>query len=143
MNKNVLISIRGIVSGENGPPDVIELVTDGRYYRREGAYYIRYRESGATGMEGVTTTLRVDDPDSVTLIRTGSQQSRLVLRTGLRHQSYYDTGYGALLVGVSGCQVNAKLDELGGELQFHYTLDINSNTVSRNEVSISVRQPDA
>lgn len=140
MNKEVLISIKGTVVSENGTPDVIELVTAGKYYKREGSYYISYKESETTGMSGVTTILKVDGSDSVTLIRNGSQKSRLLLETGRRHQSYYDTGYGAMLVGVSGCRVTANLGDLGGELQFHYTLDINSNTISQNEVFVSVRE---
>ena len=142
MQKDVLIRIKGSILSENGLPDLVELETEGRYSRRGGSYYITYRESEATGMEGVTTTLKVEDAGRVTLIRGGSQRSRLILEQGQRHQSLYDTGYGALLVGISGCKVDSKLSPVGGELSFHYNLDINSNLVSRNEVYVQVREAD-
>ncbi|MDR3552868.1 MAG: DUF1934 domain-containing protein [Clostridia bacterium] len=140
MRKDVMISIKGTVVAESGLPDIIELVTAGRYYKKDGSFYISYKESEATGLEGVTTTLKVDGQSSVTLIRNGNQRSRLVLEKGRRHQSLYDTGFGAMTVGVSGCKIKSCLNELGGELVFNYTLDINSNTVSQNEVYVSVRE---
>ena len=140
MKKDVLISIKGTIKADGVEPDVIELLTSGRYYNKDGNYYISYKESEATGYEGVTTTLKVDGESSVTLIRNGSINSRLFLEKGRRHLSQYDTGYGQLMVGVSGCRIKSQLDDLGGELSFFYTLDINSSMVSENEVYISVKE---
>ena len=143
MRKDVLISIKGTYLPEGGSPDVIELITAGRYYSKNGSYYITYKESETTGMEGVTTTLKVDGDHSVTLMRNGNQRSHLLLEKGRRHLCHYDTGYGSLMVGVSGCKIKSHLDDLGGELLFNYTLDVNSSTVSENEVYISIREADS
>lgn len=139
MKKDVLISIKGTVLSEDSEPDVIELVTSGHYYSKEGNYYISYQESEATGLEGVTTTVKVTGQDCVTLIRTGAAKSRLVLERGRRHLCHYDTGFGELMVGVSGTRIHSKLNDLGGELAFYYTLDVNSSLISKNEVLISVK----
>lgn len=143
MNKDVLISIKGTVVSPGGMPEVIELVTEGRYYNRNGAYYISYHESEATGFEGVTTTLKVDGDHCVTLIRNGSQRSRLTLEKGRRHLCQYDTGYGYTMLGISGCKIKSGLGDIGGELVFNYTLDVDSNTVSQNEVYVSVKEADS
>lgn len=140
MKKDVLISIKGTVIPDGAAPDVIELITEGRYYNKEGSYYIIYKESETTGFDGVTTTLKVEGDRCVTLTRNGPSSSRLILEKGRRHLCQYDTGYGSLMVGVSGCRILSKLDDIGGELTFHYTLDINSSLVSQNEVSISVKE---
>ncbi|HEX2938984.1 MAG TPA: DUF1934 domain-containing protein [Ruminiclostridium sp.] len=137
---DALINIKGAVFPENAPPDVIELVTTGRYTTKNGKKYISYQESEATGLDGVTTTLKVEDSDTVTLIRTGASNSRLIISKGQRQLCHYGTGYGDIMVGISGCQVNAKLDENGGELLLKYSLDVNSSLVSRNEIFISVRE---
>jgi uncharacterized beta-barrel protein YwiB (DUF1934 family) len=138
MQKDVLISIKGTVLPSDGAPDIIELITSGRYYRKNGSYYISYKESEATGMNGVTTTLKIEGENTVTLIRNGSQRSQLILEKGQRHLCQYDTGFGQLMVGVSGCRIKSCLDDCGGELTFNYTLDVNSNTVSQNEVYVTV-----
>jgi uncharacterized beta-barrel protein YwiB (DUF1934 family) len=140
MQKDVLISIKGTVLPNGGAPDIIELITSGRYYRKNGNYYISYKESEATGLYGVTTTLKIEGESTVTLMRNGSQKSQLILEKGQRHLCQYDTGFGHLMVGVSGCKIKSCLDDLGGELTFNYTLDINSNTVSQNEVYVTVKQ---
>jgi uncharacterized beta-barrel protein YwiB (DUF1934 family) len=140
MRKDVLISIKGTVTAEGGAPDVIELITAGRYYNKDGSYYISYKESETTGFEGVTTTLRVEGDSCVTLTRSGQSSSSLILEKGRRHLCHYDTGFGQLMVGVSGCRIRSRLDDGGGEVTFNYALDINSSLVSQNEVYISVRE---
>ncbi len=140
MKKDVLINIRGKVTAEGSEPDVIELMTDGRYYYKDGKYYIIYNESEASGFAGAVTTLKVEGEDCVTMTRRGPSQAHLVLEQGRRHLCRYDTGEGDLMVGISGCRIHSRLGELGGELKFNYSLDINSNLVSQNEVSISVRE---
>jgi len=140
MKKDVLISIKGTVVSEGGVPDIIELITAGRYSNRDGIYYISYKESEATGFDGVTTTLKVEGDSCVTLTRSGPSSSRLILEKGRRHLCHYETSYGQLMVGVSGCRINTRLDDGGGELTFNYALDINSSLVSQNEVYISVRE---
>lgn len=137
---DALISIRGTVISENAPPDVIEMVTAGNYCTRNGKRYIVYKESEATGLDGITTTLKVEGGDTVTLIRSGASQTRLLIAKGQRQLCHYGTEYGDLMVGISGCHINSKLDDVGGELSFDYTLDVNSSTVSHNEVYISVRE---
>jgi uncharacterized beta-barrel protein YwiB (DUF1934 family) len=137
---DALISITGTVISDGGQPDIIELVTAGRYFSKDGSRYISYIESEVTGLYGIRTTLKVEGQDSVTLIRNGTAKSRLIIAKGQRQHCHYGTEYGDLLVGISGCHIASSLDDVGGELSFDYTLDINSNTISHNKVFISVRE---
>ncbi len=70
MRKDVIIQINGCPKYEDGNEESIELTTAGRLYRKNGNYYIIYKESELTGMEGVTTTLKVEDK-RITLMRNG------------------------------------------------------------------------
>lgn len=140
---NALISIKGTVVSEESQPDVIELITSGRYYVKNGKNYIIYKESEMTGLDGVTTTVKVEGDDCVTLIRGGTAQSRLIIAKGQRQLCHYGTEYGDLMVGISGCHINSGLNDRGGNLSFGYTLDINSNTISHNNILISVREAKA
>jgi uncharacterized beta-barrel protein YwiB (DUF1934 family) len=140
MQKNVLISIKGTVIPDGATPDVIELITEGRYLYKEGTGFISYKESETTGFDGVTTTLKVEGDRCVTLTRSGPASTRLILERGKRHLCQYETDVGQLLVGVSGCHILSRLDDGGGELTFNYALDINSSLISQNEVTISVRE---
>lgn len=136
MNKDVLINIKG-VQKVDGDSDVIEMVTVGRYYKKNEYYYICYDESAATGFEGVKTTLKAKG-STVTLIRNGASRSQLVIEAGVRHQCQYGTEYGDLTIGVTGDLVRNELSDEGGKLQMRYSLDINTSLASENEIYISV-----
>lgn len=139
MKKDVLIDIKGIYR-QDGEQDQVELVTTGSYYKRNGDYYIAYDESEMTGFDGTHTVLRVEGSQRVTLSRSGNTKSQLIIERGVRHQCHYDTGYGAMTIGVSGDRVFSDLDDHGGKLQFSYSLDVNTSLASENEVFINVRE---
>ena len=81
MKKDVLITIKGTqrVGGES---DVIEMMTTGRFYRKNKLYYISYEETEATGYEGCRTTLKVGPNDKVTMTRFGPSRSQLIVEQG-------------------------------------------------------------
>ncbi len=139
MKKDVIIEIRGVYRQE-GDEDEIELFTTGSYYKRNGNYFIAYDESEATGFEGTRTLLKVESNDRVTLSRSGASKSQLIIERGVRHQCHYDTGYGAMTIGVSGDRIVSHLDDNGGRLEFSYSLDVNTLLASENAVYINVRE---
>ena len=139
MKKDVLIEIKGVYR-QGGEEDQIELCTVCSYYRRNGHYYIAYDESEATGFEDTHTVLKVEGSDRVTLIRSGSTKSQLIIERGVRHQCHYDTGLGSMTIGVSGNRVVSLLNDDGGRLEFAYTLDVNTSLASENAVFVQVHQ---
>ena len=139
LKKDVLIKIKGVASVD-GEKEVIELTTIGNFYKKSNNYYLIYDESEATGYEGMTTTLKVEGNDCVTMERAGKTRSQLIIEKGKRHLCHYDTGNGELMIGVSAKKINSMLNDDGGELYFNYSLDINSSLASENEVFIDVKE---
>ena len=85
------------------------------------------------------TSLRYDpEKGQVILLRTGEVRSQLIVEEGKRHQCTYDTGCGTIILGVNGSRIEAELDETGGTLEFHYSLDVNTTLVSENDVYVTV-----
>ena len=50
MKKDAMISIKGIYNVD-GSPDTVELLTCGRFYRRNNSYWVSYQETETTGFE--------------------------------------------------------------------------------------------
>ena len=50
MQENFLITIKGTME-QRGDSDTVELMTRGSLVHKEGAYYIVYKETEATGYE--------------------------------------------------------------------------------------------
>ncbi len=76
------------------------------------------------------------------MLRSGAARSQLIIERGVRHQCLYGTGAGDLMIGVSGDEIVSRLTEDGGELEFKYSLYINTSLTSENEVYISVEHPE-
>ena len=140
MDKSVIISIRGVQTRNDDPPEVIELVTEGRLMDcGDAGYTLSYQESEITGLEGTLTTFQVE-PDCITLMRMGEFNSQMVFQPGRRHFSMYDTPYGALSIGVNTKKMRADLDENGGEIEIDYAIEIDHAVAGENTFRIDVRE---
>ena len=131
MEKDVVISIKGIQKYENTDPDVIELVTAGRLTRVGESYTLSYQESELTGLEGTLTTIQVDG-EQVTLMRVGEFTSQMVFQEGRRHLSMYNTPYGAMAIGVNTRHLLADLTDQGGDIEIDYAIEIDHALAGRN-----------
>ena len=139
MDKEVVISIKGMQNFEGALPDVIELVTEGRLARDGESYTLSYQESELTGLEGTLTTIQVDG-EQVTLMRVGEFNSQLVFQEGRRHFSMYNTPYGAMTIGVNTRHLLAQLTDQGGDIEVDYSVEVDHALAGRNVFRISVRE---
>ena len=139
MEKDVVISIKGMQKYENTDPDVIELVTAGRLARDGKSYTLSYQESELTGLEGTLTTIQVDG-EQVTLMRVGEFNTQMVFREGRRHLSMYNTPYGAMAIGVNTRHLLAELDDHGGNIEIDYCIEVDHAVASRNIFCIQFKE---
>lgn len=143
MEKDVIISIRGMQDMDGVGDDAIELVTEGRLSSPGGdEYLLSYAESELTGLGGTTTTLSIQD-GRVTLVRSGEVNSQMIFEEGKRHLSLYETPYGALSVGVNTRRMDLRLGESGGELEIDYAIEIDHAVAGENLFRIQVREQNA
>lgn len=139
MRKNVIISVMGTQASEDTDDNKLELVTEGRYYKKGETYYITYKESEVTGMEGTTTTLKVDK-GVITLTRFGSINTQFIFEQGQKHISYYDTALGAFTIAVLTHDMDVRMDDSGGEIWVDYALEIDNNKTGANDFHMSIRE---
>ncbi len=138
LSENFLIKIEGTqrtVDDENN----VTLMTKGNFTHKNGSYFITYKETEATGYEGCTTTVKVDKNGIISMLRFGDKPSHLIISKGKRHVCHYETGVGALSLGISANDIENNLTQNGGRLKFTYELDINSNNISTNTVDITIK----
>ncbi|MGN0453174.1 MAG: DUF1934 domain-containing protein [Ruminococcus sp.] len=140
MKDNYLISVIGtqIIDGSR---DSIEVTTAGDYQIIGNKRYIKYKEYDPDNAEiSYLSTVKVEEDGTVTVIRSGPAESRLILQKGKRHQCHYSTAYGSLIVGVYTDSLEDKLTPRGGTLKVSYELDFNAGLVSKNEIYIKVTE---
>jgi len=137
--KTVLIRVVGTQQFPDGDEDKLELVTLGSYHCRRAVYYILYKESAISGLEGVTTSLRVDG-EHVVLNRMGTAELKQEFQTGILHRSTYVTPFGSLWLSVLTKHISSNLTAQGGELRLEYDLYVDDSLVSHNCLQISVKE---
>ena len=137
---DVIIDIKG-TQEVDGEEDVFRVTTVGKMDVIGGKTYLRYDDSAATGMEGVSCLIKIDPEDnSVVMSRSGALNSRMYVKKGQRHICHYQTAQGTLTMGIFGETVQEDIGKNGGNLFMSYTLDVNYGMVSRNKVEINVKQ---
>ena len=142
MEEKYLITIKGTME-QRGDTDTVELMTRGSLVHKDGAYYIVYKETEATGYEGCTTTLKIAvDGSRVVMLRFGKNGgvgTQLQIEKGKRNLCHYETGFGSMTLGVTADEIVNELTEKGGTVRFAYLLDANSaDLVSRNRLEVTV-----
>lgn len=138
MKRNVVLSVRGRQTYGGQEPETIELVTDGTMEFRDGGWDISYEESALTGMEGVTTTFRVE-PGKVTLLRTGKLSSTMVFQENVPSDSLYQMEFGALLMTVKATRVFYDLVPDGGMVDLVYEICIENTEAGVIDYHLDIR----
>ena len=138
MKHTVMLSIEGKQTYQDQEPEVIQLVTRGEMEFRDGGWDISYQESELTGLEGVTTTFRIE-PGKVTLTRTGALSSQMVFQQGVQHDSLYRMPFGALMISVCATNVFFDINPDGGCIDLVYRIDIEQSTGGTVEYHLDIR----
>ena len=138
MSTSVVLSIQGRQTYAAQEPDTIELVTDGTMEFRDGGWDITYEESALTGLEGVTTTFRVE-PGKVSLLRTGKLNSQMIFQEGVAHDSLYQMDFGALLITVKATRVFYDIVPDGGTIDLTYDIDIEHSEAGVIDYHLDIR----
>ena len=138
MKQVVVLSIRGCQNYADHEPEIIELVTEGTMEYRAGGWDISYEETALTGLEGVTTTFRVE-PGKVTLSRTGKLNSQMVFIEGVPHDSLYQMPFGALMMTVKATFVYFDIVPDGGTIDLSYNIDIENTAAGVIDYHLDIR----
>ena len=138
MKQTVVLSIRGSQRYADQEPEVIELVTEGTMEFRNGGWDITYEESALTGLEGVTTTFRVE-PGKVTLTRKGALHSEMVFQEGVSHDSLYQMAFGTLMLTVKAPFVYFDIVPDGGVIDLSYDINIENTEAGVIDYHLDIR----
>ncbi|NTW05472.1 MAG: DUF1934 domain-containing protein [Peptococcaceae bacterium] len=137
--KKVLITVAAIQESAEGDDSTISLVTQGKYYQKNNAYYLLYEESEISGMEGTTTSIKAET-GKVVLNRMGTLQFRQVFEQGQPYKGVYLTSVGVFDVQVLPSRVAVDLNSSGGSIQLEYDIEVDNQRLGFNRLSILVEE---
>lgn len=136
--QKVMLAIKGDIEGEAAGDEAIELKTEGVYFREDHADCLSYQESDVFGMEGTTTTIKIEN-GKVTLVRLGTINSMMEFETGKRNITLYATPYGEISLGLLTQSIDTDYEDgLPRRVAIAYTVEVGGMTNSHNAIDIRV-----
>lgn len=134
--RDVNINIESIIKNEEGE-DTTEFFTTGRFRKNDDGFTVRYDETDAMGYAACTVKITVAD-GIVTIERTGPAAATLIVEKEHKHHCVYGTPFGDFTMGINTYEITDNVTENGGTLYFKYSIDINSDFISENEMKITI-----
>lgn len=125
----------------NGQTDKIHTEAQGRFYEKNGIWYLLYKEPSESGLAGVTTTIKAQ-PGCVVILRSEPYASRMVIEQGKTCITAYPTEGGLFELEVRGERVAVLLRENGGEIRLQYSLFLASGDMLQT-VSMVIQVKDS
>lgn len=140
--KDIMLKIVGRQVTNDGTGDaeeqVMEFVTEGQLYQRNGSTYLMYKETELSGIEGCTTSLKISG-DTVRMKRFGQVlplDTVMEFKKGKRYEGYYETPYGAVEMEILTNNVENRLEE--GILDIDYAISLKGLTEARSRLNITI-----
>lgn len=133
----ILLHIKSVQTDINNQKSDMAFYAEGQYYKNGSSAYITYKESEISGMDGSTTTLKID-AEEVSLIRFGSITTKLVFQKGKRTISQYKTAYGVFDMTIDTQEVDLNMNKDDKSfIYLKYLLSINHQEPLTQELYIS------
>lgn len=142
MTEEVLVSIRGMQIMDDQDAGVEEVVTQGKYFFKNGKHYIKYEEV-CEGMEGTVQNLIKLDQNSMEVTKRGLANVHMVFEKDKKNLTYYDTPFGNLLVGIAATNIDVKNSEKNIDVTVQYALDINYEYLADCTINMNIKSSDS
>jgi uncharacterized beta-barrel protein YwiB (DUF1934 family) len=139
MKKEVLLNITG-VQGIDDNKETIEFSTVGTMETDLSGTHFYYDESQILKAGSIKTALNILNDGSVILERSGDLNTRLVLEQNKRNNCHYNTPFGDMIIGIYCNRLDVDLSGNTGRVFMDYSIDSNFREISKNEVTINIKE---
>ena len=136
IKENATITLVNNQSG-GGETDRIEFVSGGNFYRKDGAFFVTYKEHSEMGMGNSRVLLKVEDRN-ITMRRMGEFQSVMKYELGKTTEFIYRMPYGEMNIKLKTEMIDNNLSQEGGSVDFSYILIMDSSEI-HNDVRLDIR----
>lgn len=138
--KRVLMKVHSVIHMKGEEDQVMELMTEGKYYEKNGSSYFLYEETEVSGMAGDKTMLKYNNDNRVTMHRYGENNSELCFEEGKRYEAMYQTPYGPFDMEVLASKVIFEVDSEGtGFVELVYELSIKGIGETKTRMRIDAK----
>ncbi len=134
----IILNVKSVQESRGAEPLIIEFVSEGKHYQKNGYHYIIYQETELSGLAGHKTSLRLA-ADSVTMRRYGEMPITMLFQVDQHHSADYYTPYGAIKIDYFTTALACQLSTERGSISIQYQLTINGLEQSTHQLDINYR----
>ncbi len=138
MNKDVLISIKGLHFDSANNSDDIEVIQAGQYYKKGGMHYLVYEEPLEGSKEVSKNMIKFND-SSVSVTKKGPFTATMLFEEASKNLTNYTTPFGSVVIGLDTHNIELSDEEEALKLKVDYSLDINYEYMADCNISIEAR----
>ena len=139
MEKDIIVSVKGLSDPEDEDSQVVETISPGTYYCKNNKEYIIYTEymDQKDGTHPTRSTIRLEE-DQVILSRIGDVAGQMVFSLGRHHLVYYDTPFGMMEIRIMTKKLERMRDEHQIQLKIEYEMAINDQPRGTQTVDVRI-----
>lgn len=118
--------------------DEMKVKTRGTVREINGKIYIAY--SDYENNEVCKCIIKAENDERLTIIKNGRVCSKIILEKGKKHYCPYTLKEGTLMLGVFTDDIGIEYSEKSCNINLRYALDMNSQFIGTNELSIKANR---
>lgn len=136
---DIMLRIVGTQFTRGEEAEQIEFVTEGKYYKKNNAMYLVYKETEVLGIDGSVTTLKIKN-DTIKMMRHGPVSNEMCFEKGRRITGEYETPFGRMPMELLTNEIAYEINEdtIKGYVDIDYDLSIRGLTDSRNKLNVQI-----
>ena len=137
MDKDVLITISGLMyAGDDH--DSVDVIAPGQYYYRRGRHYLVYEEPVEESQEIIHNLVWIS-PEEMVVRKSGVISTEMCFRPNQDTVTHYSTPYGAVEMGIHTKRLQIRETEEMLDVKVNYSLEIDYQSVSENHIRFLVQ----
>lgn len=139
MNKNVMLTISGLHSGDETDNGSVETAVGAEYFNQNGTHYLLYEEK-EDGFEQVSKNRIKFKDNMLELTRQGLLHTHMIFEEGKNHMTNYQTPYGQMVLGIDTKLVQIEEQEKHIRVIAEYVLEADGEYLSDSRIEINITE---
>ena len=142
MTEEVLISVKGLHTMEDTQKDEVEVISAGKYYKRNGKHYVLFEETVEGSGESINSRIKLAG-ERTEGCQKGAVNSQLVFERNRKNESWYGTPYGNMLAGIRVKDMKMEESEDIIKASVDYSLELNYEHMADCSLQVKIVAKDS
>ncbi len=138
MQKDVLISIKGLQFSQDPEAEKVEVITPATFYDKGGNSYVVYDEV-MEGMEGATKNVIRIGEEEMNILKRGAVNVQMLFTKNEKNLTSYSTPFGSIMIGIDTSNYQVKREENSMKVHVEYALELNYEHHADCKIDIEVK----